>query len=68
MTNVDLAISRQVTIGESRQLIFTAEALNSANHANFGIPVRYLEAPGFGAAVSTITPPRPLQFSMKLSF
>ncbi|HEX7312597.1 MAG TPA: hypothetical protein VF297_01680 [Pyrinomonadaceae bacterium] len=51
-----------------RQLTFRFDAFNLTNRANFGVPVRLLEAPGFGGAVSTVTPARRLQFSLKYSF
>jgi hypothetical protein len=38
------------------------------NRANFGVPVRYLEAPAFGRATRTITPGRRVQFSLKYEF
>ncbi len=51
-----------------RQLTLRVDAFNLTNRANFGVPVRLLEAPGFGRAVSTVTPARRLQFSLKYSF
>ena len=42
--------------------------VNALNRANFGVPVRYLEAPGFGRAVSTVTPGRRVQFALKYVF
>ena len=33
-----------------------------------GVPVRFLEAPGFGRAVDTITPGRRIQFALKYNF
>jgi hypothetical protein len=68
LSDVDLAISRSIHAKEMRTLILRAEAFNVANHGNFGIPVRYLEAPGFGTAVNTITPPRTFQLSCRFSF
>jgi hypothetical protein len=51
-----------------RKLTFRLDIFNLTNRANFGIPVRHLEAPGFGRAVNTMTPARRLQFSLKYSF
>lgn len=51
-----------------RKLTFHLDVFNLTNRANFGIPARHLEAPGFGRAVSSVTPARRLQFSLKLSF
>jgi len=44
------------------------DVFNFINRANFGIPVRLLEAPGFGQAVNTVTPGRRIQFALKYSF
>ncbi|HEX9918931.1 MAG TPA: hypothetical protein VGA87_07180, partial [Pyrinomonadaceae bacterium] len=51
-----------------RKLTFRLDIFNLTNRANFGVPVRYLEAPGFGRAVSTVTPARRLQLSLRWSF
>jgi hypothetical protein len=45
-----------------------AEIFNFIDRANFGIPIRFLGAAGFGRAVNTITPGRRLQFALKYSF
>jgi hypothetical protein len=44
------------------------EIFNFINRANFGVPVRLLEAPGFGAATDTLTPGRRVQFTLKFMF
>jgi hypothetical protein len=49
-------------------MIFRAEFFNFVNRANFGIPVRHLEAPAFGQSVDTVTPGRRIQFALKYSF
>jgi hypothetical protein len=54
--------------GYDRKLAFRLDIFNLTNRANFGVPVRLLEAPGFGRAVSTVTPARRLQLSLKFSF
>ena len=43
------------------------DVFNFINRANFGIPVRQLEAPGFRRAVTTVTPRR-IQFGLKYLF
>jgi hypothetical protein len=54
--------------GEQRDLSFRMDVFNFINRANYGIPVRYLEAPGFGQATNTVTSARRIQFSLKFSF
>jgi hypothetical protein len=44
------------------------DVFNLFDRANFGIPVRLLEAPAFGQAVSTVTPGRRVQLALKFSF
>jgi hypothetical protein len=44
------------------------EFFNFINRANFGVPVRVLEAPAFGQAINTVTPGSRIQLSMKYSF
>ena len=44
------------------------DAFNFINRANYGIPVRFLEAPAFGQSVNTVTPARRIQFALKLNF
>lgn len=65
---LDLAIIKSFSIGSSRRLVFRTDVFNVTNRANFGVPVRFLEAPGFGKANSTVTPGRRVQFSLKFSF
>ncbi len=64
---LDLSVIKPFTIGK-RQLKFRTDIFNFINRANFGVPVRLLEAPGFGKATSTVTPGRRIQFSLKYEF
>ena len=66
--DTNVAVIRTFRLDESRSFVFRAEVFNLTNRANFGVPVRYLEAPGFGRATSTLTPGRRLQFHLKFSF
>jgi len=52
----------------SNHLSFRTDIFNFINRANYGIPVRLLEAPGFGRAVNTVTPGRRIQFALKYEF
>src|SRR4029453_10148918 len=59
---LDLTVIKPFSIGSS-PLSFRPDIFNFINRANYGIPVRLLEAPGFGRAFSTVTPGRRVQFS-----
>lgn len=62
------AVIKTIRFSEDTRLIFRAEVFNFFNRANFGIPVRFLESPGFGRATETVTPARRIQFGLKLAF
>ncbi|MFL6335797.1 MAG: carboxypeptidase regulatory-like domain-containing protein [Pyrinomonadaceae bacterium] len=66
--DANAALLKTFHFDETRSLVFRAELFNLTNRANFGVPVRQLEAPGFGQATSTLTPGRRLQFHLKFSF
>ena len=66
--DMNLAFIKAFRFSDAKALAFRTEVFNFINRANFGIPVRYLEAPGFGQATSTITPGRRVQFQLKYSF
>ena len=65
---LDLAISKRLTSSKGKSLLLRTDIFNITNRANFGIPVRFLEAPSFGQATSTVTPGRRVQFTLKYSF
>ena len=64
---LDASVIKQFTLGAGH-LLFRTDIFNFINRANFGVPVRFLEAPGFGKATSTVTPGRRVQFSIKYEF
>ncbi|HEX8457888.1 MAG TPA: hypothetical protein VF656_11370, partial [Pyrinomonadaceae bacterium] len=64
----DAAVVKKLRFGRSQNVILRVDIFNLINRANYGIPVRFLEAPGFGQAVNTITPGRRVQFALKYSF
>lgn len=66
--DTNLAVVKTFRLDESRSIVFRTEVFNLTNRANFGVPVRQLEAPGFGQATSTLTPGRRLQFHLKFAF
>jgi hypothetical protein len=65
---LDLSISKDFFSSATRSLILRADIFNFINRANFGVPVRWLGAPGFGQTTETITPGRRLQLTVKYSF
>lgn len=65
---LDLMLNRAISIRSGQTLSVRADLFNFINWANFGIPARFLEAPGFGHATTTITPGRRVQLSVKYSF
>jgi hypothetical protein len=66
--NLDVAIVKNFTIREDQRIVFRMDIFNFINRANYGIPVRFLEAPGFGQATDTVTPGRRIQFGLKYLF
>jgi hypothetical protein len=65
---LDLSVIKSFEITEQSRLQFRVDIFNFINRANFGVPVRFLEAPGFGQAIDTVTPGRRIQFALKFSF
>jgi carboxypeptidase family protein/TonB-dependent receptor-like protein len=75
MWNIDLAVSRLLTIAGSRTLELRLEAFNLTNHFNWGPPtttatsgIANLLAGTFGRITSQATPPRIMQFGIKYAF
>jgi len=64
----NFAAIKTIRFSEQYKLTFRTEIFNIFNRANFGIPVRFLEAPGFGKSTYTVTPGRRIQFGLKFSF
>ena len=54
---LDLAVVKNFVLSNSRRLIVRTDIFNFINRANYGIPVRFLGAAGFGQATDTVTPP-----------
>jgi hypothetical protein len=65
---LDLSVSKVFSFTDRYKLNLRMDVFNFTNRANFGIPVRYLEAPSFGQATDTVTPGRRVQFSLKFTF
>jgi len=64
---LDVSVIKGFSIGSNR-LDFRADIFNFINRSNYGIPVRQLEAIGFGRATGTVTPGRRVQFAVKYEF
>jgi hypothetical protein len=71
LEQLDLALSRNFGVKglpKGHMVQLRLEGYNVLNRTNFAIPVRILEAPGFGSSVSTVGTNRRLQFSIKYFF
>ncbi len=67
--NTDFSVIKQFALPwENMGLNFRAEFFNLWNHAQFGLPVNDVSAPGFGSVNSTVNNPRLVQFGLKLTF
>jgi len=64
---LNLAIIKNFAL-KNGPLSLKFEIFNLTNRANFGVPDRILESPGFGKAVTTITPARRVEVGLKYSF
>ena len=64
----DVSLSRNFQLRRGHYLTFRVEAFNVWNRSHFAIPVRILEAPGFGRSVNTLINPRQIQFALKYVF
>jgi len=70
MANADLALHKNVRIGESRSLELRLEAFNAFNHAQFFGPEAVqgdISSAAFGAVLNAM-PPRLVQLAMKFEF
>jgi hypothetical protein len=68
LLKLDVAVARSFGIRGGQRLLLRAEVFNFINRANFGVPVRFLEAPGFGRVDETLTPGRRVQLAIKYLF
>jgi hypothetical protein len=68
VASVDLALGKRFELGGGRSATVRLEAFNVFNRTHFGIPVRLLEAPGFGRSTYTTLPARTLQLAVRYSF
>ncbi|HLL76954.1 MAG TPA: carboxypeptidase-like regulatory domain-containing protein [Pyrinomonadaceae bacterium] len=66
--STDLAVVKNFLFAEAQSISLRADIFNLTNRANYGIPVRFLEAPGFGESTDIVTPMRRVQFALKYNF
>jgi hypothetical protein len=64
----DAALTKSWNIREGKTIRLRMEIFNLLNHPDFGIPVRILEAPGFGTSFNTTVPARNIQLALKYAF
>ncbi len=64
----DLTVIKNWAMPGGKSLTFRTDIFNLLNRANFGIPNRFLEAPGFGESTSTVTPGRRIKLALRYSF
>jgi hypothetical protein len=68
LLDLNLSVVKRFVFSGTRNLTLRADLFNFINRTNFGIPVRFLEAPGFGRATDTVTPGRRILIALKYSF
>jgi len=54
VSQLDLAMRREFSLGERRSIQLRIEAFNALNHPNFADPVRFLASPLFGQSGSML--------------
>jgi hypothetical protein len=64
----DLAVSRLLSLGGTRQVEVRAEVFNLLNNFNWGNPITTLNSGNFGRIQTMIGDPRILQFVAKYGF
>ncbi len=68
LLDLNLSVMKDFAFRNVHHINLRLDVFNFINRTNFGVPVRLLEAPGFGRATNTVTPGRRVQFAVKYSF
>jgi hypothetical protein len=67
--NWDLAVSKRFALAESSEVDLRAEFFNFTNHPSFAPPYSNISDPNnFGRIFDTVSPPRTIEFVLKLRF
>lgn len=68
LNNFDMGLFKNFRVTEHSQLQFRAEFFNITNTPHFGLPNAFIDLPQGGTISTLTTPPRVIQFGMKLNF
>jgi hypothetical protein len=68
ISNVNAAVSRSITLGGDRRLLFRGESVNLLNAPQFAEPWRELASPSFGFITNTLNDGRSFRFLLRFSF
>ena len=68
LSNIDMSLQRNVTLGNEQRIEFRWEVFNVLNHPNFDVPGRIAFSPDFGRIFSTAESSRQMQFGLKFVF
>jgi len=67
LANLDVAVARVLSLSETVKAELRAEWFNVANHPNFDLPRWFSDLPAFGR-IASASPPRQIQFSLRLRY
>jgi hypothetical protein len=68
LKNADIGLYKNFKVSEQVQLQFRTEFFNITNTPHFGLPNPFIDQPAGGTITSLTTPPRQIQFALKLNF
>jgi Carboxypeptidase regulatory-like domain/TonB dependent receptor len=68
LKNADIGLYKNFKVYERIQLQFRAEFFNITNTPHFGLPNPFIDTPAGGTINGLATPPRQIQFGLKLNF
>ncbi|HMZ21728.1 MAG TPA: hypothetical protein PLD20_27600, partial [Blastocatellia bacterium] len=68
VAKTDFTLIKNFQLRGDHYIVLRTEVFNLLNRTHFALPVRVLEAPGFGQSVDTLVNPRQIQFALKYVF